>query len=119
MLWSSTMASSGVISYRHYELEGDSPFGTRLVLVTRSQIDEASGVYRQTLGKSGAVAFEVRGGAGYDWARDVKLWRTGASLLVSATSNSRLTLAYDAASETGFGLAGQRHTGWIVLHVDL
>ncbi len=119
MLWPVGMASSAVLSYRHYELFSDDPFGQRLVLVTRSQIDETSGAYRQTLGKGGAVAFEVRGGIGYDWARNVQQWRGGASLLLSPTMNTRFTLAYDASSESGTGLAGRRHTGWIMLHVDL
>jgi hypothetical protein len=56
---------------------------------------------------------------GYDWIREVRQWRAGASLLLSATASSRLTLAYDANSESGTGLAGQRHTGWVILHVDL
>jgi tetratricopeptide (TPR) repeat protein len=121
LLFSAPLASAAVVSYRHYELTSNNPFGQRLVLVERSQIEEVSGVYRKVLGKRGGLGLELRGGAGYDYARQVRQWRAGASVLVSATANSRLTLAYDANSEvgTGLGLAGQRHTGWVILHVDL
>jgi tetratricopeptide (TPR) repeat protein len=119
LLWAAPLASAGVISYRHYELTSDNPFGQRLTLVERSQIDEVSGVYRQLFGRHGTLALEARGGVGYDWIREVRQWRAGASLLLSATASSRLTLAYDANSESGTGLAGQRHTGWVILHVDL
>jgi tetratricopeptide (TPR) repeat protein len=119
MLWPSSLMAAAVLSYRHYELTSDDPFGSRLVLVERSSLDEVSGVIRETFGKRGTLGIELRGGAGYDWERDVRQWRAGGSLLFAATSNSRLTLAYDAASETGTGLTGQRHTGWFVLHVDL
>jgi tetratricopeptide (TPR) repeat protein len=120
LLFAAPLASAAVLSYRHYELSSDNPFGERLVLVERSQIEEASGVYRQVFGKKGGLAVEARGGIGYDWAREVQLWRAGASVLMSATANSRLTLAYDVNSESGLlGLAGPRHTGWVILHVDL
>jgi tetratricopeptide (TPR) repeat protein len=119
MLWPSPLMAAAVLSYRHYELSSDDPFGQRLVLVERSSLDEVSGVIRETFGKRGTLGVEVRGGAGYDWSRDVREWRVGGTLMFAATSNSRLTLAYDAASETGTGLTGQRHTGWFALHVDL
>jgi hypothetical protein len=49
----------------------------------------------------------------------VRIWRAGASALISATSSSRLTFDYDVASESGTGLSGRRHAGSVVLHVDL
>ena len=36
------LASSTVLSLRHYELTSDDPFGERLVLVERSRTDEIS-----------------------------------------------------------------------------
>jgi len=119
MLWPSTLSTSLVFSYRRYELTSNDPFGPRLVLVERSSIDELSGIARYVFGARGILAAEVGGGAGYDWHRDVRQWRAAGSLLLSATASSRLKLAYDAASESGTGLVGRRHTGWLTLHVDL
>jgi len=111
------LASATVISYRHYEMMSDDPFGSRLVLVERASLDEVSGVIRQVVGdKLGA---ELRGGIGYDGARESRQWRAGASLMVAATRASRLTLDYDVASESGTGLTGRRHFASAVLHVDL
>jgi tetratricopeptide (TPR) repeat protein len=119
MLWPSALSAALVVSYRHYQLASDNPFGQRLVLVERSQVDELSAAVRRVFGARGAVGIEARGGAGYDWDRVVQLWRAGGSLFVSPTSNSRLSLIYDAASESGTGLTGRRHIGWVTLHVDL
>ena len=73
---------------------------------------------------SGVLGTELRGGIGYDWQRAVRQWRAGASLLLAATTSSRLTVDYDVASETVIGpgltgLTGRRHIGSVVLHVDL
>jgi len=113
-----SLSTATVLSYRHYEMTSDDPFGSRLVLVERSSIDELSGVIRRVQ-SDGMVGAEVRGGLGYDWVRYVTQWRAGASLLVSATSWSRLTVDYDVASESGTGLTGRRHLGSVVFHVDL
>lgn len=119
MLLPRTLASSTVLSLRHYEMASQDPFGARLVLVERSTIEEVSAVTRHVLDRKGKLAAELRGGIGYDWIRDVQLWRAGASALLSATASSRLTLDYDVASESRTGLVGRRHIGQMVLHVDL
>lgn len=113
------VANALVLSYRHYELDSDNPFGARLVLVERSSVDEASATARHVIDDDGLLALEARGGFGYDRGRDARLWRAGASLLLSATAGSRLTLDYDVASESGTGITGRRHSSWAVLHVDL
>ncbi len=119
MLAPRVLASSTVLSYRHYELTSEDPFGSRLVLVERSSIEEVSAVTRHVLDDGGRLAAELRGGLGYDWNREVRLWRAGGSALLSATAGSRLTLDYDVASETRTGLSGRRHIAQMVLHVDL
>lgn len=113
------LSSSAVLSLRHYEMTSDNPFGSELVLIERSSIDELSGIFRHVLDRGGRLGTELRGGVGYDWRRDVRIWRAGASALLSATASSRLTLDYDVASESGTGLSGRRHAGALVLHVDL
>ncbi len=112
-----TMAAATVVSYRHYEMSSEDPFGDRLVLVERSSLDEVSAVARKVV--DSRLGAEVRGGIGYDRAREIKQWRAGASLLLAATAGSRLTLEYDVASESGTGLAGRRHLASAVFHVDL
>lgn len=119
MLAPRVLASSTVLSYRHYELTSEDPFGARLVLVERSSIEEVSAISRHVLDNAGRLAAELRGGIGYDWSREVRLWRAGGSALLSATPRSRLTLDYDVASETRTGLSGRRHIAQMVLHVDL
>jgi hypothetical protein len=119
MMWASTLASGLVVSYRHYELVSDNPFGARLVLVERSRIEEGSAAFRYVFDDAGAVGFELHGGVGRDTARDVLTSRAGGVLLISATARSRLTAAYDLANQSGTGLSGLRHTGWVSLHVDL
>lgn len=114
-----SLTTSTVVSYRHYEMSSENPFGQRLVLVERSSIDELSGVVRRVLDARGTVGAELRGGLGFDWARWVQQWRAGASILVSATPWSRLTVDYDVASESGTGIAGRQHIGSMIFHVDL
>lgn len=118
MLVARSMTSATLVSYRHYELFSDNPFGMRLDLVERSSIDELSSVVRRVEPR-GVLGAEVRGGLGYDWVRYVQMWRAGASLLLAATATSRFTVDYDVSSETGTGLVGRRHMGSVVLHVDL
>lgn len=118
MLNARSLASAAVVSFRHYEMSSDDPFGQRLVLVERASVDEVSGVIRKVVG--GRIGGELRGGVGYDGARETKQWRAGASLLVAATRASRFTLDYDVATESGTGLVtGRRHFASAVLHVDL
>jgi tetratricopeptide (TPR) repeat protein len=112
-------SSSTVLSVRHYEMTSDNPFGSALVLVERSSIDEVSGIVRHVFDRGGHLGSEFRGGIGYDWRREMRIWRAGASALLSATASSRLTLDYDVASESGTGLSGRRHAGSLVLHVDI
>jgi hypothetical protein len=119
MLTPSYFSTAVVASYRHYEISSEDPFGARLVLVERSSYDEISAVWREVLDENGALGTEARGGIGYDWGRSTKVWRAGASLILSATSSSRLSADYDIQSESGTGLQGRRHVGSVVLHVDL
>jgi hypothetical protein len=114
-----SLTTATVLSYRHYELTSQDPFGARLVLVERSRIDEVSGAVRTTVDPKGVLAVEARGGVGYDWIRDMRLLRAGASVLLSATAGSRLTFDYDVATETATGIAGRRHAGSVVFHLDL
>lgn len=119
LLFAAPFGEAIVVSYRHYELDSDDPFGERLVLVERSSLDEVSGVARTVLDEDGVFGVELRGGLGYDWVRSTRQWRAGGSLLVGATANSRLTVSYDIANESTTGLVGQRQFGTISLHVDL
>lgn len=119
LLMPRSLSSSIVLSYRHYELSGDDPFGQRLTLVTRSSLDELSASVGQVLDPRGMIAVEARGGYGHDWLRDGDRYRVGGSLMLSLTRTSRLTLDYDLANETFTGLVGRRQAGMAVLHVDL
>lgn len=119
MLAPRSLTSAVVLSYRHYELTGDDPFGERLSLVTRSSLDELSATASRVLDRKGRLAGEVRGGIGHDWARQGERYRAGASLMLSLTRWSRFTFDYDVATETTTGLVGNRHAGQAVLHVDL
>jgi len=119
MLWPSSIATGIMLSYRHYQLASDNPFGTRVVLVRSSAIDELSATAREVFDRRGILAGELTAGAGYDWDREVRQWRAGTALHLSASTNSRLSAAFDASSEAGTGLVGRRYTGWISLHVDL
>ncbi len=114
---SSYLSDSLTLSYRHYEAFTEDDFGTRLDLAARGTIDEVSAVARNTR-PDGFLGFEGRAGAGNDWARDTKLWRVGASLLVTPLETLRGSLAYDYAQESTSGFAGQRHTAWASLHAD-
>ena len=119
MLAQRSLTSSIVLSYRHYEMSADDPFGERLTLVTRSSLDELSATAGQVIDHRGMLAAEVRGGIGRDWLRQGSRYRVGASLMLSVTRASRLTLDYDLASETYTGLVGRRQAGAASLHVDL
>lgn len=119
MLLPRGLADALVVSYRHYELTSDDPFGARLVLVERSGLDEISAVWRRTADRKGRLAGELRGGIGYDRGRDMQTWRAGASAMLSLDPHARLTLDYDFANESRTGLSGDRHATSAVLHVDL
>jgi tetratricopeptide (TPR) repeat protein len=118
LVWRTGLSPALVASFRHYELDSDDPFGTRLVLVEQSRLDEISGLARHVLG-DGVFGAELRGGIGYDWLREVQLWRGGASLLVSVISRMRFSFDFDIANESGTGLSGRRYAGVMGLHVDL
>jgi tetratricopeptide (TPR) repeat protein len=116
--WPTYSADALVLSYRHYEGWTDAQFADRLVLAERNQIDELSATARQVLLR-GALALEARGGGGYDWAREVSLWRAGGAFLLSPSLRTRLSISYDIASESATGFVGRRHAGWVTLHADL
>ena len=118
MTWPTYMADSLVLSYRHYEVFVDGNFGDRLVLVDRARIDELSATARKTV-MDGMLAIELRGGAGYDTKRDVKMSRFGGMLWIAPLAAGRISLSYDVAAEGTTGLVGRRHEGWVSLHLDL
>ena len=82
-------------------------------------MDELSGSTRKVFGDRGMLGAELRGGIGYDWGRQTRQWRAGASLLLSATRTSRFTFDFDTATESTTGIVGRRQQGTVVLHVDL
>jgi len=114
------VAQSVTFSFRHYELFGrsDPEFDRRLVLLTRSSINNGSLVIRDAPG-GGRFAFELRGGLGYESTRRNVLSQGGLTLSLAASGASRVTASYDIAQETITGLTGRRHTGWVAYHVDL
>lgn len=117
--WSSAyLANSLTLSYRHYEAFTEDDFGVRLDLAERNTIDEVSAVARNTR-PDGIFGFELRGGAGNDWARDTRLWRVGSSLLVTPRDMIRGSLSYDFAKESTSGFTGERHMALASVHVDL
>lgn len=118
LLWPTYLADALVISYRHYEAFSDGDLDGRIGLVGHARIDEASATARKAL-PGGVIALEARGGAGYDRARELRMWRGGGSLLFTPSKFTRLSISYDAATESTTGLVGRRHAGWATLHVDL
>jgi tetratricopeptide (TPR) repeat protein len=118
MLWPTYLADSLTFSYRHFEAQTDDDFGDRLVLAERDRIDEISAAARKAFG-AGEFGLELRGGLGYDWAREARMWRAGGAVLVSPTRRSRISFLYDVANESTHGFVGRRHAGWLTLHVDI
>lgn len=114
-----SVSNAIVVSYRHYEMSSDDPFGTRLFLVERSRMDELSATVRRVIDASGILAGQAQGGIGYDSLREIWQWRAGGQVYLSPTANSRLFASFDFATESGTGLTGRRHEGVLGLHVDL
>ena len=114
------LADSAVISYRHYEMWGDTDpmFSARMSLADRASIDDVSFIARKALLR-GRLAIEARAGGGRDWVRELYLTRAGASIWIAAGSRSRLTLSFDVAKESTGALTGERRSGWMTYHVDL
>ncbi len=114
------LADSIVLSYRHYEMWGDtsSMFASRIGLADRASIDEVSAVARKAFA-AGRFAVDVHGGAGRDWARELYLTRVGGAVWLAAGSRSRLTLSFDLAKESTGAFTGERRSGWMAYHVDL
>ncbi len=116
--WSTSyLANSMTLSYRHYEAFTSDDFDGRLDIADRGTVDELSAVARNTW-PDGTFGFEARGGGGFDWARDTRLWRTGGSLLLTPFERLRGAVSYDFAKESTSGFAGTRHTAWASLHLD-
>lgn len=113
-------ADSAVISYRHYELIGetDEMFASRMSLANRASIDELSVTLRKVFFK-GALALDARGGFGRDWVRELYLGRGGVAMWLSPTTRSRLSLSFELARESVNAFVGERRTGWMNYHVDL
>jgi tetratricopeptide (TPR) repeat protein len=118
LLWPTYLADAVVLSYRHYEAFSEGDLDGRIGLVDHARIDELSATARKAL-PGGALAFEARGGVGYDSARELRLWRGGGALLFTPWMFARLSLSYDVATESTTGLIGRRHAGWATVHVDL
>ncbi len=114
------LADSAVLSYRHYEMWGEtnSMFAARMSFADRASIDEVSLVARKALAR-GRLAFEARVGGGRDWVRELYLSRAGVSIWIAASTRSRLTLSFDLAKESTTTLTGERRSGWMAYHVDL
>ncbi|CAN5694475.1 hypothetical protein BH11MYX3_BH11MYX3_20250 [soil metagenome] len=114
------LADSAVLSYRHYEMWGETNpmFAARLSFADRASIDEVSVVARKALAR-GRLAFEARVGGGRDWVRELYLSHTGVSIWIAASTRSRLTLSFDLAKESTTALTGERRSGWMAYHVDL
>jgi tetratricopeptide (TPR) repeat protein len=114
------VADSGTLSYRHYELFGntDQMFASRIALANRAVIDEMSFTYRK-VARHGTVTAEAVGGFGRDWARGLFIERGALALWLAPTAASRLSLSFDLARESVRGFAGQRRTGMVSYHVDL
>jgi tetratricopeptide (TPR) repeat protein len=117
MLWPTYVADALVLHYRHYEGFTDDEFGDRLVLSPRNTIDEVGATARRTV--AGVLAGELRGGTGYDFSRDMTMWRAGGSLHLSPSASTRFTFSYDLANESTDAFVGRRHAGWLTFHADL
>ncbi len=114
------LADSAVLSYRHYELWGESNemFVNRMSMANRASIDELSFVARKAI-FSGRIAAELHVGGGRDWVRELFLSRAGGSLWIAPTTRSRLSVSVDLAKESARALEGARRSGWMTYHVDL
>ena len=114
------LSDSVILSLRHYELFGDADplFLSRVSLVDRSSIDNASLVLRDAFAQ-GRFGIDMRAGAGYDRLRSRILSQAGASFQWAPTAKSRVSLSYDVAHETTTGLGGTRQTGWLTYHADI
>lgn len=112
---------AGILSYRHYQLFGESSpaFLSRLNLAQRAAIHSGTANLRKVF--AGRVGVDARGGIGYDTARTLFLYSAGGSLMVAPSSSwsSRLMVSYDFAKESAVGFEGSRHTGWVTYHADL
>lgn len=120
MLWPTQLTDSLVVSYRHYELRSDAEpeFMARISMVPRASIDEGSLVARKVMAGD-RIGVELRGGLGWDRARDVATSHAGASLLATPTRSSRISLTVDVGAESPHGFQWQGRTGWVSYHADL
>jgi len=119
MVRRSYLSDAGILSYRHYQLFGDSSpeFASRIVLAQRAAIHTGSMVVRKVLG-AGRAGAEVRGGLGYDTERSVSLYNLGASAVLVPFWSTRILASYDLAKESASGFSGTRQTGWVTYHGD-
>jgi tetratricopeptide (TPR) repeat protein len=113
------LSNAGILSYRHYQLFGDSSpdFSSRIVLASRATIDSGSMVIRKAFA-SGRAGLELRGGLGYDSERNVSLYNFGASAVAVPFWSSRVLVSYDRAKESATGFSGTRQAGWVTYHGD-
>jgi hypothetical protein len=116
--WTAYMADSLTIGYRRFEAFTRDDFGGRLVLADRDSIDQVSAIARKMVAE-GSIGAEARTTAGIDWARDIRLWSAGFSLLITPIERARASITYDYAKESTAGFVGVRHTAWASIHVDL
>ena len=114
------LASSVVVSYRHYELfqTANMAFDARMPMAERASIEELSVAVRGAV-LDGRLALETRAGAGYDWARALWLGRGSLALWIATTAASRLSLTVDLAKESARAIRGERASGGMAFHVDL
>ena len=113
------LSDAGILSYRYYQLFGDSSpeFASRIVLAPRAVIHHGSMVVRKVIA-TGRAGVELRGGLGYDTERSVSLYNAGASAVLVPFWSNRVLVSYDLAKETATGFTGTRQTGWVTYHAD-
>ena len=113
------LSDAGILSYRHYQLFGNSSpgFASRIVLAPRAVIHNGTMVVRKVVA-AGRAGAELRGGLGYDTERSVSLYSLGASAVLVPSWSNRVLVSYDLAKETATGFTGTRQTGWVTYHGD-
>jgi hypothetical protein len=116
----SYLNDAGILSYRHYRLHGESTpdFTARLVLAPEAAIHQGSGLFRKVFARNRG-GIDLRGGVGYDTARELMLYSAGVSLVAAPSWPVRVLVSYDWAKESTTGFQGIRHTGWVTYHADI
>jgi hypothetical protein len=115
-----TLSPAVTFAYRHYGVTTETApeFNSLIALAPRASVDEGSAAV--TLATPGSrVGMNLRGGLGFDSAREARQWRAGGTLVWAPMPATRFTLGYDESSEIAIGLLGRSRRGWMSIHVDL